>query len=396
MANAKRLLPKRISVFLCALVLLALSVPCSATSNTDVTGEWVFSESYVAPSWDYLSEAVGGEIQFQVDYVVYTDMYFDTILGYLYYIPENGGNYVTAWTRSGGWVSDEHRYVFFTDATDPFPASVMDWLLDTAYQYTDVNNTVLPQTRVTIGETTFTFTAGATTSPDVWMAIDADGVTFSSGVAEKTWHYSGDGLFTGIAYSADATEPIFSVGQSASMPGGTFATNDYVLYPVSEAIPENAYATSIRVFNNDGTYQRFSYSQTGLDLSPALTLVVTATGLVVQDVDGNALDTFEVDSEPDQAALFRGFSYRRLAQSPTYGIGAMFSVGGLAQNAYIDLYIVYDAGVADPTEADWTSWLATAVSGFLDFEIWPGLSLSNLVLTFIAVGVLFWVLKMTV
>lgn len=56
--------------------------------------------------------------------------------------------------------------------------------------------------------------------------------------------------------------------------------------------------------------------------------------------------------------------------------------------------IIYNA--ADPSDVSFVDWLAVAVGGFLDFELWPGMSLNEIMWVVLVAGVLFWFLKLTV
>lgn len=53
------------------------------------------------------------------------------------------------------------------------------------------------------------------------------------------------------------------------------------------------------------------------------------------------------------------------------------------------------AEVVSPEAIDFTSWIGTAVGGFLDFHLWPGMSLSEILWVCFIIGILFWFLKMT-
>jgi hypothetical protein len=62
----------------------------------------------------------------------------------------------------------------------------------------------------------------------------------------------------------------------------------------------------------------------------------------------------------------------------------------------LNLYVVYQHSPSTPVGVDFASWLGTAVGGFLDFDLWPGLSLNDLLWVVLVIGVLFAFLKMTV
>lgn len=59
----------------------------------------------------------------------------------------------------------------------------------------------------------------------------------------------------------------------------------------------------------------------------------------------------------------------------------------------IENVIVYDS--ADPSDVSFVDWLVVAVGGFLDFELWPGMSLNEIMWVILVIGILFWFLKLT-
>ena len=60
----------------------------------------------------------------------------------------------------------------------------------------------------------------------------------------------------------------------------------------------------------------------------------------------------------------------------------------------VETVIIYDA--ADPSDVSFVDWLQVAVGGFLDFELWPGMSLNELLWIILVAGVLFWFMKLTI
>lgn len=51
---------------------------------------------------------------------------------------------------------------------------------------------------------------------------------------------------------------------------------------------------------------------------------------------------------------------------------------------------------SDPSEVSFVDWLVVAVSGFLDFELWPGMSLNEIMWVILVIGVMFWFFKLTI
>lgn len=51
---------------------------------------------------------------------------------------------------------------------------------------------------------------------------------------------------------------------------------------------------------------------------------------------------------------------------------------------------------SDPVEVDFVDWLGVAIGGFLDFELWPGMSLNELLWVCLVIGILFTFMKFVV
>lgn len=51
---------------------------------------------------------------------------------------------------------------------------------------------------------------------------------------------------------------------------------------------------------------------------------------------------------------------------------------------------------ADPNDASFVEWLVVAVGGFLDFEIWPGMSLNQLIEFVLVFGLVFWLFTLLI
>lgn len=75
-------------------------------------------------------------------------------------------------------------------------------------------------------------------------------------------------------------------------------------------------------------------------------------------------------------------------------------VGRNSPNTYSQWFNQYElyrsviVNPADPSDIDFTDWLQSAIGGFLDFELWPGMSLNELLWACLVIGVLFVFLRM--
>jgi hypothetical protein len=57
---------------------------------------------------------------------------------------------------------------------------------------------------------------------------------------------------------------------------------------------------------------------------------------------------------------------------------------------------VIEYAPSDPQGVNFVDWLSVAVGGFLDFELWPGMSLNEIMWIILVVGILFWFIKLTI
>lgn len=170
-------------------------------------------------------------------------------------------------------------------------------------------------------------------------------------------------------------------------PGGQSEIALYKLYDGSDN-PVPHYSITINLWNNAGTellYSWVTYSLT--DLSPKVSVFPYADGIMFSPESG--LDV----TYTGIADGFIGLSYLRLSTVPAIVLGQSITLGGEAQNTTVNLYCVYETGFADPSDTDFVSWLATAVGGFLDFELWPGMSLDQVLWVILVIGILMWFLK---
>lgn len=57
---------------------------------------------------------------------------------------------------------------------------------------------------------------------------------------------------------------------------------------------------------------------------------------------------------------------------------------------------VIEYSPSDPSGVNFVDWLSVAVGGFLDFQLWPGMSLNEIMWIILVVGILFWFIKLTI
>lgn len=355
---------------------------------------WKFDPVLKSPPFSaYLSVYIGADVSFAIGGYVddeYSDMYWDGQSGVLYY-EYNHDHLVPAYNAGTGWVNDSFRNIAFTGAMGNLGDTRFgDWLFDNAILVVN-NERDIPSVTWSIDGQLYPFSDG-TVTPGVTLSVTDNGATLSYYTRVFSWTSTSPLQFQGLSLSSNNT-PVYTPGNTYVLSGGSGIDLVNTLYPCYADAPIRT--TTIKVFNNDGTYQRFDYSTFAEGTSPLVEVRITESGLVVYK-GGQAVQTFYVDTEQGQLDDFTGFSTRPNAYNPTYAPGAIISVGNTAANADLNLYVVFKTGYSDPTDIDMTDWIMTAVGGFFAFELWPGLSLGDLVLTILSIGLLFSFLKLTI
>lgn len=386
---------KRISIVaFCFALLVVLAIPSFAAWPVplDISATvWRFDETLTEPPFTgYLSSYIGDEVSFTFGgyEIVYSDMYFAD--NTLYYEITNG-NLVSVYTFGTGWRQDNMRDVAFSLGMGQITSQFGDWLYRNAVQLAE-GSASYPVVTWLIGDDSFAFSDNSYVTPTIGLSVTSTGAELSLYTREFTWDYSGGLEFTGLSLTDDNI-PEFPVGYNGSLESNSVSSITSRLYPCFATVA--TYSTTIRVYNNDGTIQRFEYVDYGAGLSPTLVAKVTDYGLDIIK-NGAVVDSFYVIRPGELPDAFTGFSMRRNSYTPTYAIDASVTAGGVAQNSSLDLYMTFAAEPSDPTEVDFTSWILTAVGGFFEFDLWPGLSLGDLVMTVIAIGILFSFLKLTI
>lgn len=159
---------------------------------------------------------------------------------------------------------------------------------------------------------------------------------------------------------------------------------------IADSPSVSVYSTQINIYDSSGNTLYSTYFDSASSAAPAVTFTVLSNGLQVVNSNGS------VWSWTGAKTGFSGFASRKLATTAAYNVGQSSAWGGGVADAVLDLYVVYTSDVSNPLDVDFVSWLATAVGGFLDFELWPGMSLNDLMWVTLTVGVLFWFLKITI
>lgn len=380
----------------CVLLIFCFALPAFAfypvPDDLSFTA-WRFDPVLQTPPFTaYLSTYIGGDVSFTVgDYVddQYTDMYWDGQSGVLYY-EYNHDQLVPAYNAGFGWANSSFRNIVFTISMGDISGTRFgDWLFDNSilvYHDDDI-----PSVTWSIDGQLYPFSDGYK-APSVTLTVTDHGATLFYYTRSFAWTNTSPLQFQGFSLSQDNT-PIYTPGNTYLLSGGSGIDLVNMLYPCYADSP--ICTTTIKAFNNDGTYERFAYSAFGEGASPLVQVRITETGFDVYKA-GQVVQSFYVDREQGQLDDFIGFSTRPNSFNPTYAPGATITVGNTAANADLNLYVVFKTGFSDPSNIDITDWIMTAVGGFFAFELWPGLSLGDLVLTILSIGLLFSFLKLTI
>lgn len=386
---------KRLSIlFVCALILCATFLPAFAyyPVPSDISNTaWQFDSYLTSPPFiGYLSRYLFEDVSFTFGGydLVFTDMMWDDSTATLYYVMDNG-TLVVAYNAGTGWRQDNMRQIGFTAAQGAVNTRFGEWLYKNAVQLY-LNTSPLPSVTWSVGGQQFTFSDSTSGTPSVILEVNSSGAVLALNNRIFTWETNLPD-FTGFSL-LDDNAPIYTPGNSYVLQGGDLVSVTKTLYPCYLDSPTKT--TTILVFNYDGTQTLFRYAVAAEGTSPLLTLRMTIDGFKLYS--GSLLvDTFSVDST-ESAGTFAGFALRPNATFSTFSNGATVTVGGNPSNDTIMLYTYYKAPFSDIDDVDVGSWLATAIGGFFDFQIWPGLSLSDILLTALSLGILFTFLKMTI
>ena len=158
---------------------------------------------------------------------------------------------------------------------------------------------------------------------------------------------------------------------------------------VSDDTDPGTYYTLVQVHNYRGTQinHQFQYFSDGT--SPRLKILFTELGFQIF-LGEELLDHLVLD-DPERGF---GFSDAPLMHDSKYLPGSWVYIGGTAENATLDLYFTFTPEFADPSDIDVGGFLTNVIGGFFGFELFPGLSLSDLLWVTISIGLLFAFLKL--
>ena len=204
-------------------------LPVAAASSYDVVGEWLFDEELSVPPFSSLVTQIGDEISFEANDVTYVDIVYSN--GFLSYELENG-NLVNVYDYNTGWIYDTVRTVYFHTATSDFDDAAYSWFARNAIQLADDSSNEYMLTTIVIGDQTFDFSAPID-PPVVTMSITSQAATFTYGSRSFTWlNDNTTQTFLGFGMKEDDTEPVFSVGDTISLPTSPASNMLYTFYPL--------------------------------------------------------------------------------------------------------------------------------------------------------------------
>ncbi len=233
---------------------------------------------------------------------------------------------------------------------------------------------------VTVDGVTETFSSTGS-APKISMQVLDTGAVFTAAGKSVPYVYEGEGSFLGFSFSPSG-DPSFTPGNSYELAAGS-----HILYPISDAPLPNQLTTTVNIYNNAGTQLLYSFKASSADSSPRVTVAPSASSITFTVPDQDPVVFSGVYSS------FTGLALKPQATSPIVVLGQTLSIGGNTSDSVLDLYCTYESGFADPSGTDFVSWLATAVGGFLAFELWPGMSLDQVLWVILVIGILMWFLK---
>lgn len=129
-------------------------------------------------------------------------------------------------------------------------------------------------------------------------------------------------------------------------------------------------------------------SVNGLDLSTVIGNRLGIAGDSQEELgDFILLDDFYLSFSSDTPIT--KFNMRQNNQTVRYSFGDWLDSKDLSSST-----VVVDP--SNPSGVNFVDWLQVAIGGFLDFELWPGMSLNELLWVCLVIGILFTFLKMVV
>lgn len=184
------------------------------------------------------------------------------------------------------------------------------------------------------------------------------------------------------------------------LPTQSFLSGDSYLvfrfYDGASSVPTSATVSYTLAYVYDGTNYLLRGSMGQVSVTNANTVDVSM--LIAEDVAskgysasnlGDYVLLSNLDITFDGSSSFTKFNIRQplLSNGPT--LTNWFDSQNLKTNS-----VVVDP--SNPAGVNFVDWLTVAIGGFLDFELWPGMSLNELLWVCLVIGILFTFFKMIV
>lgn len=397
-------LKKIFAVAVCCFLLAALALPVFAyeTPWDWYDTRWHFDSVLSGDSWGGSLLEVWDEqmmVTFSVDSYsgTWTDPEWDGTR--LSFYSSSDYQRITIYDEQG-WVDSGFRFMRIISGPQNRIDQLVRWMAKNAVCIAS-GNTFFPEVTVRVSgvldhDTALSFNfAGSNPTSAITLYVDSDGGTFTHGLRSYFVPSVEASRFLGFDGDGDGVAD-FVPGQTYEIGAGHTSATTVSLSAVYSENP--ILTTTVTIYNNDGTLRRFSYTATSSDsssgLSPVLRMRINAYGANFYSGD-TLVATWLVAGNDEEPEGFLGLTGKRFGNFPSYGLGADITLGGQSTSSEYTFYIVYNTLPSTP-DVDWTSWIITAVGGFFDFELWPGLSLGDLLLVVISIGVLFAFLKITI
>lgn len=222
---------------------------------------------------------------------------------------------------------------------------------------------------------------------------DGESYTFDSNgltgwVSSQAFDYEEDGYGSFVTREYDLTAP----GEISEL---VFTASDFYSWCFPDCEGGESSNMLFSYFHLDGlgieAVYEYEYSLLGSSEIVSGSLVVPAGEYPYDDIAA-AVFLYENMPEPVRFHSFK-ITFRNLNAS---SVSFYSRVSTIEQSDRVDLRSK-DVVTDEPSKlgfADYTSWIATAVGGFLDFELFPGFTFGGILMVFIAFSCVMWFLRL--
>lgn len=397
---------KRFFPFLCCVVLIsALIVPAAAAGSTTVDPNAITSFSTVitidgeqfvffgdansSPAVSMAITSTGGLLSSGTQSYTFTYSGSGTFLGFAYSSDASAPTFeVDATLNFPGTSGSNSSYTLFSvasDEEDPDPSPFVRTIKGGVWRVrSDGEGNLLPPSG---WSSNFSF---------FFLNFTSNGIKFQRiHFYDDNYHLNYDGfdVLSYLVYTpSDGWAPPFTTilvegDQTVSLDAYSWFISvfDYI----SDDPNPGTYYTAVEIYDYTGRNIVDQFWVSSSPAAPSLSISFRIDGLKI--LSG---DEIVYSVSPDNILVYDGFSDAPYSHLPVWQPGESLTIGGSPENSVLRLYFVFMPEYGDPGDLDLDSFLNNAVGGFLEFEIFPHISLSDIVWLTITIGVFFALLKM--